>query len=48
LARVPIAGGPIEYVDTPDCAVFNMVAAGNHLLAHCNYGTLRLLGNAGD
>jgi hypothetical protein len=48
LARVPTAGGAIEYVDTPDCAVFNMVAAGNHLIAQCNYGTLRLLGNAGD
>jgi hypothetical protein len=46
LARIPLAGGPAEYIAT-DCALYYTLAAGNHLVAKCAAGKLRILKNAG-
>lgn len=45
IVRVPTAGGQAEYIPT-DCAVFDLLAVGKHLVAQCNYGRARVFKDA--
>jgi hypothetical protein len=45
LARVPVAGGQIEFIPMK-CGVSHLRAFGKHLLAQCNYGSAHIFKDA--